>query len=283
MDSALRRFVPRNATWLAGFDVSSIQEAPLYRRHERQLDLPLLDAASERIGLNPRHDISEVLATWVNDEASVIIRGQFSMQRVMKKLISSGAREMKYRNETVLINGSQCVLFPAKNILVVGSKAAVQSVIENEGHGDIPIELAESLSTLPRGAQVWSVSKQPLLSNHVPMRSEIGSALSNIAGYVTATAVAANIASGLKMQADLICASEKGAEQVRDALRGVIGLARLTTKDDQLQMLRLYDAIHIDQDKQTIHINADLPPELADNLLAYLPRVQGKSEEMLSR
>ncbi len=74
---------------------------------------------------------------------------------------------------------------------------------------------------------------------------------------------------------------EQGAQRVRDALRGGIGLARLTTKDNEADLLRLYDSIHVDQDHQLIHVRADLPPDLMDKLLARLPQLGNRFRQPL--
>jgi hypothetical protein len=44
-------------------------------------------------------------------------------------------------------------------------------------------------------------------------------------------------------------------------------LARLMTRDDQKQMLQIYDAIHVHQDHASVHLHADFTAEQADQLM----------------
>jgi hypothetical protein len=83
------------------------------------------------------------------------------------------------------------------------------------------------------------------------------------------------------VQADIFCVSNEGAQRVHDALRGLIGLSRLSTNQSRLDMLRLWDAVHIDQDQQVVHVRVDLPADLADKLLAELPKLASRAERMI--
>jgi hypothetical protein len=81
----------------------------------------------------------------------------------------------------------------------------------------------------------------------------------------------------------LTCISDQGAQRVRDALRGGIGLARLTTKDNQLDLLRLYDSVHVDQENSVIHVRADFAPDLANKLFSYIPQMKNGAGRMFER
>jgi hypothetical protein len=83
------------------------------------------------------------------------------------------------------------------------------------------------------------------------------------------------------VQADIICVSNEGAQRVHDALRGVIGLSRLSINESRLDMLRLWDAVHIDKDQQVVHVRVDLPADLADKLLAELPKLANGAQGMI--
>jgi hypothetical protein len=67
---------------------------------------------------------------------------------------------------------------------------------------------------------------------------------------------------------------------VHDALRGLIGLSRLSTNESRLDLLRLWDAVHVDQEKQVVHVRVELPADLADKLLAELPKLTGRAGAM---
>ena len=70
---------------------------------------------------------------------------------------------------------------------------------------------------------------------------------------------------------------------MHDALRGLIGLARLSTNDNEIDLLRLWDAVSINQDEKAVHIKADLPADLTEKLLTHLPSLRGKAAAILNR
>ena len=115
------------------------------------------------------------------------------------------------------------------------------------------------------------------------MRTDLESALSNISGYVSGTSASITLANGVNVQADIFCVSNEGAQRVHDALRGIVGLSRLSTSTNRLDLLRLWDALHIDRDQQAVHVRVELAPDLADKVLAELPDLAGSAQDMLKR
>jgi hypothetical protein len=47
----------------------------------------------------------------------------------------------------------------------------------------------------------------------------------------------------------------------------MIGFARLSTKDNQPDLLRAYDAVKVNKNNQIVQVRADLEPEVADKLI----------------
>jgi hypothetical protein len=85
------------------------------------------------------------------------------------------------------------------------------------------------------------------------------------------------------LQVEITCTSNEGAQRVHDALRGLIGLGRLTTNESSLDLLRMWDAISVQQSQQVIHVRADLAADLTDKLMAYLPSLRRRAGQMLNR
>ena len=57
---------------------------------------------------------------------------------------------------------------------------------------------------------------------------------------------------------------------MNDALRGIIGLARLTTKTGDSDLLRLYDAIEVRTDGNAVKIDAKIAPDMVPSMVALL-------------
>ncbi len=276
INPAFTAFISPDTKVLAGIRADELKASPLYKQHENQLQIPLVDAFSERVGFDPRRDLSDLLVAWNGKQPVFMARGRITQSELEQKLSSFGAQRTAYKKYTLFGTASESLFFLKNDTAVAGSADVLRRVIDihDNGTAGVPNELQQRLQALPKQDQIWAVSRQGLPFADVPMSSDIGSALSNIVAVVSGTSVGIGVDTGTHLQMDITCVSDQGAQRVRDALRGGIGLARLTTKDNEPDMLRLYDSIHVDQDQQLIHVRADLPADLTDKLLAQLSQLR---------
>ena len=54
-------------------------------------------------------------------------------------------------------------------------------------------------------------------------------------------------------------------------------MARLSTKDNQTDLLKLYDAIEVNQSGAAVELKAQLGPNEIDKALALLPRMRDRT------
>lgn len=281
VDSRLASYVPSTSTLLAGVDVDSLTKSPFYKRHENQLNIQAIQGISEQIGVDPRRDLSNVLIAWSSRSPLILASGRFSADKIQPHLLSLGGKRSEYRSQTLIGTGDQVIFFPKKNVAIGGPEQDVRAVIDGKNNG-IPHAVIDRLGLVPGTDQAWIVS-QGLPLERFSMRSDVESALSNIVDYVSALNAGIGFDSGAHLQADVLCISQEDARQVHDALRGVIGFARLSTKDDQLGLLKLYDAIRVSYDQQSVHIHADLSPQMADDLIRLMSGMEKRGERFLQR
>jgi hypothetical protein len=282
LDSKLSSYVPPASTLLAGADVDGLKSTPFYARHQNQLNVPALHDMAEQIGVDPRRDLASVLVAWQTGSPVILARGRFDSGNVEPHLVSLGSKRSEHRKQAVFVKDGQSLFFPEKHIAIGGPSPAIRDLIDRKD-GGVPQPLVDRLRQLPKSDQVWIVSSQGLPLARIPMRSDVESALSNIVAYVSGVNAGITFDEGAHLHADLRCISPEDARQVHDALRGGIGLARLTTKDNQLELLKLYDAIQVSYEQQTVHVRADLSAQLADQLLGLMSGFDRRAGELLSR
>jgi hypothetical protein len=283
VDPAFRPFVSPNAKALVSVQLEKIKGTELYKRHQQEFDLPQLNAMAERTGLDPRRDLAALLVSWDGSQPLLVARGSFTAGNLEKQLRDAGAVRTSYKAHTLLGNARESVVFPQAGLAVAGTAASVRAALDSQAEGNrgVAEELKQRLAGVPKNAQIWEASSGGLPFATMRMRSDLESALSNISGYVSGTSAGITLASGANVQADILCVSNEGAQRVHDALRGLIGLSRLSTNESRLDMLRLWDAVHVDQDQQVVHVRVDLPADLADKLLAELPKLASRAEGMI--
>jgi len=285
VDSAFRPFIPPGTQVLVSIDIEKAKDTEIYKRHRQEFDLPQLNALAERTGLDPRRDLSALLAIWDGSHPLLLAQGSFKADELEKQLTRDGAQRTRYKDYTLLGNAKQAIVFPKTHFALAGAAATVRTALDSHtaGKAGLSEELKQRLAGVPKSAQIWEVSAGGLPFAELPMPTDLESALSNISGYVSGTSAGITLTNGVNVQADIFCVSNEGAQRVHDALRGIVGLSRLSTSTNRLDLLRLWDALHIDRDQQAVHVRVELAPDLADKVLAELPDLAGSAQDMLKR
>ena len=282
IDSEMQLYIPPNAQALLSIQMDKLKTSDVYKRHSKDLDLPELNALSERIGSDPRRDLSAALAIWDGKQAMFLAKGKFAPEQVQQKIQALGAPSVNYKNFTLFGSKGNAVVFVDSSLALSGPMDVLHAALDRKatGNGLVPPELAERMKGVSKDAQIWEVSRGGLPLAVFPMRSDVQSTLGNFATAISETSIGVHADSGLQLQADIQCVSKEGAQRVHDALRGLVGLARLTTNTSDMDLLRLWDAVHVEQDQGTVHLRADLSADLTEKLFTYLPQMKGRARQM---
>lgn len=277
VDSRLKGYTLPNSKVLAGVDLDKVKQSGFYQRHRSQLHLEQLNRLSEQIGMDPRRDLSSLLVSWNGTEALAMTRGAFDSAGLERRLRAETQQE-KYGKLTLYGDGKHDVVFLSKGVALVGSALLLKKAVGEaaSGGGGIPEPLQLQLSRLDRGSQAWLVSSGIIPLDQLSLRSDAATTVSNISDYINATAVGVIFGPGATIDAQISCISEEGSQRVHDALKGVIGLARLSTKDNQLDQLALWDSIHVEKQGKDVHVSTELSPEMADKLVGLLPSLSNR-------
>ena len=223
--------------------------------------------------MDPRRDLSSSLIAWDGSDVLAMVQGAFSSDQIQQHLKTAAMPSEKYNRITLYGDGKRDFAILDKSVAIAGPVLVLKKSLDQAatGAGGIPEDLKLQLARLNSGAQVWLVSSGVISLEQLSMRSDAATALSNISDYIDATAIGLTLGSGLQLDARISCISEQGSQRVHDALRGVIGLARLNTPDNQLEQLKIWDSFHVEKQGKEVHLSAELTPALADKLVAAFP------------
>ena len=284
LDSAFSDGISSDVQTLVSVKLDQVKASELYRRHQQLLDLPQFNDLALRAGLDPRRDITSLCMIWDGKHLVLLAKGAFANAKLEEKLIANGAQRVPYKNYSLLTHGPDSVAFPKPGFAVASSTGAVQSELDllSSKGGGIPDEVKARLADVPSDSQIWVVSRGGLPGANFPLRSDFESALSNFASFVTGTSLSIRFDAGSHLLSRVICKSPEGAQRVNDAMRGLIGLARLSTKDNELDLLRLWDSVSVTKDQQFVRVQADLPADLSDKLIDQIAALRGHPGALLN-
>ena len=276
VDPAFPTLVPPNTTILAGVQLDKIKAAPLYKRYGAEIDIARLNEFSQRSGLDPLQDIASVLVASDGAQSIAMARGHFSPDQLKAKLTGGGASRTIYKKYTLIGGERDAVVFINPGLAVAGPARDLRTALDSRDRSEagIPPNLQARLKSLPKDDQIYVVSSAGIPVSAFPARSDVQSSLSNITGFINGLTAGLAVDDRVRLSAEIDCISDAGAKRVNDALRGAIGLARLATRDNQLDLLRLYDPIHVDQEQSVVRIHADVAGDLVAKLIQAFPQLR---------
>ncbi len=269
IDPALQALVPAGTSLLAGADIASIRGTELFERALRGPGVEGLDALAAATGIDPRKDVREMLTCSDGKSGVVMAKGAWDTDAIERRIVGAGGTRAEYRGRTIYFSGPSAVWLPKSGLAAAGPLTAVKALIDaQDGDHGIPEPLREELNAAPENSQFWIAyrGRPAALAPNAPPGSSLGNALEMVRG-VNGLALGLDLRDGLRLEARVSCDGDEDARRVRDALRGLVGIGRLSTPDAQPDLLKVFDAIEVNRDHAAVSVRANLPRELADKFL----------------
>ena len=275
IDPTLAALVPSDTVNLAGGRIDRLQKSPLYGKLK-----PLLPAGAggesglrERFGLDPSTDLREFLFAHNGKSGLLLASGKFPAKDILERLTKEGAEKSLYKGKTILGResaGGLAIL--GDGLLAAGPASQLHALIDGLASGSgpkgLPAPLAKGLATLPADSHLYFAGAGGATFN-LPQGTNLGNldkvlaSLESIAGFV-------DLSKGFKLSASGQSTDEAAAKRLHTQLRGLIGMGRLSTPDNQPGLLKLFDAIETKLTGRSIAVGIDLTLEQAERALEVL-------------
>jgi hypothetical protein len=270
IDPSLQTLIPPDTTFVAGVDLDALRTTPVFQKYLSQLRLPQMEDFVQKTGLDPRKDLSQILSTSNGKTGLFMARGKFDITALEPKLTANGLTRMPYQGQNLFGDDRRAVLFIGARTAVAGPTVELKTMIEERDkptHGLTP-ELRQLLQTIGSDRQIWAAFTGGLqgLNLGVPEDSNIGQVIHVFRGVDQGT-IGIDLRNGVDFKGDLDCRTDNDAKHVHDAIRGVVGVGRLSTPDNRPDLLRLYDTIKVEQIQKRVDVSAQVAPDLEDKFL----------------
>ena len=166
----------------------------------------------------------------------------------------------------VVSNGKTTVVFAKGKSSVFQLGSSVPPPRSKDG---LPASLREKMHSIPPQSQMWAagIGSLEFVNNAIPKQGNLAN-LRNVLSTIESWSAGADLRSGLKMEARGVYRSEADAKLIHDALRGLLGMGRLSTPDNAPELLRFYDGIQVTQQTSAVRVAADIPAGVLDKFLA---------------
>ena len=268
IDPAVATLIPAETRLLAGIKLDKIRDTPTYQKHFAQLPIPQLDKFAAQVGIDPRKDIWEVLfCSNGKDNGVLMVRGKFAPPDMEPKLEREGATRFAHKGYSLFGDERNAMFFMTPSTALAGSTTVLKAIIDNrdKGGAGIPAALKPLVDALPNDAQLWAAFDGIMVTMPFREDSNLGN-VNTMIRSLNSGWVSADLRTGLDLRATGNCRDDASAKQIHDALRGVIGMGRLSTPDNQPDLLRAFDGIKVDQNGNILNITAQVPQDLVDKV-----------------
>jgi hypothetical protein len=270
IDPVLEMLVPADAVFIIGANVEAIKNTPVYQKLLSQVDLPQLNQFTQQTGLDPRKDLRQLISVSNGKTGILMARGSFNESDLARRLEGRGAKKIGYKGYNLFGDERGAVLFVNASTAVAGGTEELRRLIDQRdtpGRG-LPPALRDQIRALPATDQVWAAMRGGLqgMNVGVPPDSNLGNVLQALRG-IDSIRLGIDLRSGFDAQADATCQTERDAKHVHDMVKGLVGIGRLSTPDNQPELLKLYDAIKVTQEQNHTDVTAQIPTEQVDRFL----------------
>jgi hypothetical protein len=261
-DTSLGAFIPSDTVALAGIRMDQLRATPLYQKLRARNLLSALDDLKARTGFDPTRDVNELLIAMNGKDAVTIARGHFHPT-------GTAAQKAPYKGYTLYVQGDGAWTLIDPSTTLAGTTRAVRAAIDQYKIGGRSAAVKALLArarAIPSDYQVWAASDSPE-AFAPPAEAGNTANLGKIFGQLDRFTIVFDLRRGFNAVATGECRTEQDAKTLSDALRGLVSLGKLSAPKGQTDLLRVYDAIQVDQQQKSVKLAASIPPELIDKLL----------------
>lgn len=269
VDAAIAPLIPGDTVVLAGLRLDRLKDTPFFQKYVQGQRLPDLDNFKDKTGLDPMKDIWELVYSATPQRTLLFIRGKFGGEFGLEPNFNvPGLQRMSHKGYYILYKGADGVLFLNSGVAVAGKIPDLQAIVDNRDKNSEmpPVELLDLVKTLPAD-HAWLVSRQAgAMAQKLPEDGNVGNFARLVKTLGRAT-LHADLASGIKLEAEGEYPTPELARQVQDTIRAGIGILRLRTPDSEAAMLKVYDGIRVEARQNRIVVNIDAPFDFIDAIL----------------
>jgi hypothetical protein len=241
-DKGLYAYLPPDATFIAGARVAHLRKSPLYKTFRDRLPAEALPYEK---------DATEIVVSTDGVHTLLLARGKFNKQQLESDLGKNGT-------PTTVTNLASDLIAIADPTTIATAKKS------KEAHSGSAL-----VAQIPTPADLWLVTNGQL-PIPVPERSNLSN-LNRLSQDLRLGVAGFQVSDAIQADVHLDFANDAASEQAHTALRGFLGLARLSTPEGKEQLLNVLDRLLISRDKARVIVKADWPPELVQTLIGMLP------------
>ena len=273
------RYVPADATVVAYADVRAIMDSDLRARLKQAM--PMHEQGQQEFqaqtGIDIERDIDYVVAsltTGLQKPAPLVVaRGRFNDTQLEGLIREHGGTVEDYKGKRMVVSpamhndvpvqsGSITLAFLEPGLIAIGDTAAVKTSIDAQlaAHSITSNnEMMELVTDIGQANNAWAVGRFDVLASQAHLPEQVAVRLPQIKWCAAAGHVNGGLSGSLRAEAR----DDQAAENLRDVVRGFLGLARMQAQADP-RTTALIESLQLTGTGKTVALSFTVPSEVLD-------------------
>ncbi len=273
LDPSLTLLIPPDTTTLVCLRLDLLKTAPVYQKYFANRDIPQIDEFAKTTGVDVKRNLWELLFVSNGTRNMVLGRGMFSDESEprLDNLKKQGAKRFSYKGVNFVGDDMNAVLLMSQTVVGVGDTAMLKQAVDaKDTSTGPPAQLAGLLKDIPHEAQVWAA----YAGGPIRLPFETKGNLANVGkmvGLIQRGSAFFDMRMGLKGQVLALSANAADSQQIEGALKGLLGIARLTTPANDKDRQRIWDGFSVTQEGMQTKIYINQPEDLVERMIEMIP------------
>jgi hypothetical protein len=290
------RYVPADATVVAYADVRGIMDSDLRARLKEALPMHQEGQREfqEQTGIDIEKDIDYVVASLTAGAEKpaplVVARGRFNDTQLEGLIRDHGGAVEEYKGKRLIVcptsghndapiqTGNITLAFLEPGLVAIGDSTAVKNSIDAQLSAHSVTgnnEMMELVNDIGQGNNAWAVGRFDVLASQARLPEQVSSRLPQIKWFAAAGHVNGGLSGTLRAEAR----DEQAAENLRDVVRGVLGLARMQAQADP-RTQTMIESLQLTGTGKTVSLSFTVPAEILQMIpKAAVPQVQAEQPQ----
>ena len=256
VDPALATLIPADTTLMVGTRVDLLAKTRIFQ--EQLAKVQAVQEFRRRTNVNPKKDLWQLLFVSNGRQGFLLGRGKFADELMAPDLSRPGVQRFSYKGLILFGDEREALLFINSSTAAIGETAVLRSLVDQRpAITGPPARITALMKEIPREAHFWGVySGGPV---ELPLTGNMAN-VNKMLGMVESGDFYFDLSKGVT---GLATTDSAGAQQLQDALNGLIGLAKMAAPKNQA----LFEGIRVSSENRRVKIAVDAPPELLELFL----------------
>jgi hypothetical protein len=256
LDPALATLIPADTTLMVGTRVDLLAKTPMFQ--ERLAEVQAVQEFQRRTNVNPRKDLWQLLFVSNGRQGFLLGRGKFADELMAPDLSRPGVQRFSYKGLILFGDEREALLFINSSTAAIGETAVLRSLVDQRpAMTGPPARITALMKQIPREAHFWGIYAGGPVD--LPLTGNMAN-VNKILGMVESGDFYFDLGAGVK---GAMTADSAQAQQLQDALNGLIGLAKMGAP----KYGALFDAMRVSRTDRRVSLAIDAPLVLLDLFL----------------